>query len=906
VGLQVYRRKRKFDVTPEPRGGARRAKGNQFVIQKHAARRLHYDLRLELDGVMKSWAVTRGPSLTPDEKRLAVHVEDHPIEYNAFEGTIPQGEYGAGTVMIWDRGRWHPEGDPHAGYKKGHLAFTLEGEKLHGRWHLVRMHGRAGEKKEPWLLIKSKDEEARSANDPDILEQAPLSVVSGRSISEIAEGKGRKRVWHSSKSVKDNVKSGATTGNASPPRASVGKSSQQRARSPRGRPASKKTSKSRGSKSKDKERPPDGARLPDFVPPSLAILRATAPGGAGWVHEIKFDGYRIQARLDHGEVRLLTRKGLDWSQRFPNIAAAVAKLPARAALIDGEVVVEDDNGISSFSELQAALKAGERERFIYYVFDLLHLDGRDLTPLPLIERKAQLARLIAKAERGPIKYSEHFEDEGAAVLRHACQLALEGIVSKRIDALYRSGRSETFIKTKCSNAQELVVGGYSPSTVLRRAIGALVVGYYDHGRLIYAGRVGTGYTRTLARDLWKRLHSLEIGAPAFDQIPREETRRRDVRWVEPRTVIEAHLRGWTADGLVRQAAFKGVREDKSPQEVIREMPAMTAAGAATKTAPKIAAETAKAMTRTSKTKARPSSRKSASRRQEGRKDVRFTHPDRVYWVDAGVTKQDLADYYRSVWDWMAPHLVSRPLALLRCPDGTSGQCFFQKHASAGLTEENFRTVIDRKGRQIIAVGDLNGLLSLVQAGVLELHVRGSTIDRLDVCDRIVFDIDPGDGVAWAGVVAAARDVRDRLVAIGLQSFVKLSGGKGLHVVLPIDGSDWATTKNFAQAVALAMTADDPKRYVAKITKSLRKGKIFVDYLRNSLEQTSVAAYSTRAREGAPVSAPVRWEELGRTKGGNQYTVLNLGKRLSSLKQDPWKDIGRVKQKLPDLRTLRSQ
>jgi bifunctional non-homologous end joining protein LigD len=465
-------------------------------------------------------------------------------------------------------------------------------------------------------------------------------------------------------------------------------------------------------------------------------------------------------------------------------------------------------------------------------------------------------------------------------------------------------RSESFIKIKCSNAQELVVGGYSPSTALPRAIGALVVGYYDDGRLIYAGRVGTGYTRTLARDLWKRLHPLETSAPPFDQIPRAEARRSDVRWVEPSTVIEAQLRGWTADGLVRQAAFKGVREDKSPREVVREQAAPAAVEAGGAAAPKSAAETAKTMTSTSKTKSRASPRKSPSQRLAGPSDVRFTHPDRVYWADVGVTKQDLADYYRSVWDWMAPHIVSRPLALVRCPEGTSGQCFFQKHASAGLTEANLRTVIDSNRRQVIAVEDLDGVLSLVQAGVLELHVRGSTLDRLDVCNRIVFDIDPGEGVSWAGVVAAARDVRERLDALDLESFVKLSGGKGLHVVLPIGGADWRTTKNFAQAVALAITADAPARYVAKITKSLRRGKIFIDYLRNSLEQTSVAAYSTRARPGAAVSAPVTWEELGRTKGGNQYTMLNLGKRLGGLKQDPWKDIGRLKQNLPDARTLR--
>jgi bifunctional non-homologous end joining protein LigD len=910
VSLQVYRKKRKFDVTSEPRGRTARTKGNQFVIQKHAARRLHYDLRLELDGVMKSWAITRGPSLVPGEKRLAVHVEDHPIEYNAFEGTIPKGEYGGGTVMIWDGGHWYPEGDPHVGLKKGHLDFTLEGEKLRGRWHLVRMHGRAGEKKEPWLLIKANDDEARSAKDPDILEEQPLSVVSGRSIPEIEEGKGSKRVWHSSKSVQENVTAGATKGHASPRRARASKVSQPTTRTPRRSTASKRAAKKRATKSKreDREARPHGVPLPDFLPPSLATLRETAPGDEGWVHEIKFDGYRIQARLDHGKVRLLTRKGLDWSRKFPNIAAAVAGLPARTALIDGEVVIEGEGGISSFSGLQAALKAGERERFVYYVFDLLHLDGRDLTRLPLIERKAELPRLIGTDQHGSIRYSEHFEEPGPSMLRHARQLGLEGIVSKRSDAPYRSGRSDTFIKIKCANAQEFVVGGYSPSTVNPRAIGALVAGYYDRGRLIYAGRIGTGYTQTVARDLWQRLHPLEIDAPPFDHIPQEEARRRDVRWVEPKLVIEAQFRGWTADGLVRQAAFKGVREDKPPQEVVRELPAVTDASAsdATKAAPKIAAEAAKAMTRTSKTKARPSSRKDSRGGAEPEDDggVRFTHPDRVYWADVGVTKQDLADYYRSVWDFMAAQVVNRPLALVRCPDGTAGQCFFQKHASAGLTEKNLRTVIDSKRRQIIAVEDLDGLLSLVQAGVLEVHVRGSTMDHLDLCSRIVFDIDPGEDVPWAGVVAAARDVRDRLAAIDLQSFVKLTGGKGLHVVLPIDGADWATTKGFAQAIALAMTADDPKRYVAKMTKSLRTGKIFVDYLRNSLEQTSVAAYSTRARAGAPVSAPVTWEELGRTKGGNQYTVLNLGKRLAGLKADPWAEIGRVKQKLPDLRALR--
>ncbi len=927
MGLQVYRKKRKFDVTPEPRGQAARGKGNWFVVQKHAARRLHYDLRLELDGVMKSWAVTRGPSLVPGEKRLAVHVEDHPIEYNSFEGTIPQGQYGGGTVMIWDRGRWYPEGDAHKGYAKGHLDFTLEGEKLRGRWHLVRMNRRTGETKEPWLLLKARDEEARAANDPDILEDEPLSVVSGRSISEIAEGKGRKRVWHSNRSAKENVKAGATKGNApsgrKPAQAKAGQGA--RASRPAVRMAQRKSKPGGKSKSKDDGAAPH-ARLPDFVPPSLATLRADARSGQGWVHEIKFDGYRIQARLDHGKVALLTRKGLDWTAKFPNIAAAVAELPAQSALIDGEVVVADEQGVSSFSGLQAALKAGERDAFVYYVFDLLHRDGRDLADLTLMQRKAELAHLVGQGQQGAIRYSEHFEETGTVVLRHACEMGLEGIVSKRADAPYRSGRSETFIKTKCANAQEFVVGGYSPSTALSSAIGALVVGYYEGDRLIYAGRIGTGYTRTVARDLWKRLHALETRKPPFDEIPPAETRRRDIRWVEPRTVIESHFRGWTADGLVRQAAFKGVREDKPPREVLREMPAkidgkMTSRDAGNRDsrnrdgAARHAAQAAQATGTTARVKstvkARGKTGKTATRgkakKESGNESaVRFTHPDRVYWADAGVTKQGLADYYRLAWSWMAPHVVGRPLALVRCPEGTKGECFFQKHASAGLDEKYLKTVIDKNCRQIIAVEDIEGLLSLVQAGVLEVHVRGSRIERLDVCDRIVFDIDPGEGVTWAAVVAAARDVHERLAGIDLASFVKLSGGKGLHVVLPIAGADWDSAKSFAQAVALAMNADAPDRYVAKITKSLRAGKIFVDYLRNSLEQTSVAAYSTRARTGAPVSVPVTWEELPRTKGGNQYTVLNLARRLDRLAQDPWKDMGRVKQKLPDLRTLRGR
>jgi bifunctional non-homologous end joining protein LigD len=895
MALDIYRKKRKFGVTPEPRGRKARGKGNRYVIQKHAATRLHYDLRLELDGVMKSWAVTRGPSLVPGEKRLAVETEDHPIEYNAFEGTIPKGEYGGGTVMIWDRGTWTPEEDPHRGLKKGHLDFSLQGEKLRGHWHLVRMRGRPGEKRNNWLLIKANDEGARTARDANILEEMPDSVISGRSIEEIAAGKGKKRVWHSNKSVADNVKGGATRGGV--------------------RAAKRAGRKKKDSRNSNKNKSAShGAALPDFVPPSLATLHDTVPDGSGWLHEIKFDGYRTQARLDRGKVKLLTRKGLDWVARFPNIAEDVARLEADTALIDGEIVVENDRGVSDFSMLQAALSNGERDRFVYYVFDLLHLDGEDLSRRPLVERKAALKQLLDETgDTGSIRYSEHFTESGSVVWQQACQMNLEGIVSKRADAPYRSGRSDSFMKIKCATAQELVVGGFVPSTVTPTAIGALVAGYYRDGKLIYAGRVGTGYTRAAAKDLWKRLHPLEIAKPPFDEIPPVEARSRDVHWVEPKTVIEAHFRGWTGDGMVRQAAFKGVRDDKPAKEVFRERPVEEESSqketqrAAARSSTSVVKKSRNAAKATSPSKGRANKGKGVERDSSPNEGgVRFTHPDRVYWPDVGVTKQDLADYYTAVWDWMAPQVVNYPLSLLRCPDGAKGQCFFQKHASAGLNDQMLKSVIDSKRRQVIAVKDLDGLLSLVQAGVLEVHVRGSMIDRLDLCHRIVFDIDPGPDIGWTDIVRAAREVRERLQAIDLESFVKLSGGKGVHVVLPVTPVDWETVKAFVQAFAQAMAADDPERYVAKMTKSLRKAKIFVDYLRNSLEQTAVAAYSTRARDGAPVSAPVTWDELGRVKSANQYTLRNIGKRIGSLRRDPWADIGRVKQKLPNLAALRKR
>jgi len=876
VALEVYRKKRKFDLTREPRGGKIKRGGHAFVIQKHAATRLHYDLRLELDGVMKSWAVTRGPSLVPGEKRLAVQVEDHPIEYNDFEGTIPKGEYGGGTVLICDRGTWEAENDPHKGLAKGQLDFRLDGKKLHGAWHLVRMRRRPGENRDNWLLIKSDDEAARTASDPDILEEKPKSAVSGRTLEAIAKAEGD-AVWHSNRSVGENVRQIKKAAKTTKAAASKKVAPKKAAASGR-----KTRSKSRAQLvSTDVLRAKPGGRksaVSDFIPPQLATLHDRPPESRNFVHEAKFDGYRIQARLEDGEVKLLTRKALDWTHKFSSVANAVAALNAQSAIIDGEIVVEDAHGLSDFSLLQDALKRGQ-QNFVYYVFDLMYLNGASLMEEPLTERKAALEKLVGRDGNGVIRYSDHFEVTGSQMYQHACRHNLEGLISKLRNAPYRPGRSDDWIKSKCGQNQEFVIVGYKDSTHLKNAIGALVLGYYDHGTLRYAGRSGTGYTVESAKDLWNRLQSLRRPAPAFGKIPEEERGRKGI-WVEPKLVAEITFRGFTAQNHVRHAVFKGLREDKAATEVVREVPMPTAASA----------------------KATPVKSKPVPNGKSTELDgVKLSHPDRIYWPDAEITKEQLATYYDSVWDYIAPHLIDRPLALVRCPEGVEGQCFFQKHAAAGLISDHIKRHKDSHGEELIYVQDRDGLLALVQAGVLEIHVWGSTIDDVEHANRIVFDLDPGDGVKWSDVNKAARELRDRLAALKLKSFVKTTGGKGLHVVVPINGAPWDDTKDFAHAMVLAMEADTPDRYVAKMTKSIRKGKIFLDYLRNGRGATAVVAYSTRARAGAPVSTPVDWDELGPKLTPNKFTLLNIARRLGARKDDPWVGIGRIKQKLPALK-----
>ncbi|WP_029005457.1 DNA ligase D [Azorhizobium doebereinerae] len=892
MALDTYRAKRDFSRTQEPSGAADVASAGLYVIQKHNATRLHYDFRLELDGVLLSWAVTRGPSLVPAEKRLAVHVEDHPVAYGDFEGTIPQGEYGGGTVILWDRGTWTPLGDPHAGLAKGHLEFELHGEKLTGRWHLVRLPARPREKRDNWLLIKGEDAAARTEADPDILEAEPNSVKTGRSIAEVAgeapgwsfrtgsipKGKGAAESKAESK-AKDKAKGNAKKG--------TGKSKAK---------AAAKADSVTGTADALPDRPDPSAvagaveaALPRFVPPALARLVAKPPVGRRWLHEIKFDGYRLQARISGGKLRLLTRSGLDWTERFgPKVAQALLALPLRTALIDGELVVEGGSGASDFSALQADLSEGRSDRFIFYAFDLLYLDGIDLTGARLCDRKAALQRLLAGADP-LLRFSGDFGDDGALILRHACRLSLEGIVSKLADAPYRSGRTGDWVKSKCAERQEFVICGYVPSSTGAKAIGSLVLGYGEGGKLKHAGRVGTGFSAAVAHDLYARLEPLRVRAsPLSERLSAEAAR--DVRFVRPELVAEVEFRAWTADRHVRHAAFRGLREDKTAAEVCRETPEAAMPGARVKVETNGAGKTDAGKTGAGKPKAAPAPK---SR-------VTLTHPDRLYWPDAGVTKAGLADYYAEVWRWMGPHVTGRPLALVRCPEGTAGACFFQKHVWRGASKaiRLARDPLDESGQDLVAIDDLDGLTGLVQAGVLEVHPWGATLADLEHPDQMIFDLDPGEGVAWPAIAAAAREVRARLAQAGLESFVKTSGGKGLHVVAPlVPKAGWDAVKGFAKDLAVAMAKDRPEAYVAVVTKAKRRGRILIDYLRNGRGATAVAPYSTRARAGAPVAMPVAWDEV-EDVGPARFTVDTAPARLLNLPRDPWADFRAAASALP--------
>lgn len=859
MGLQEYKRKRNFSVTPEPAGKVQETSGNSFVIQKHAATRLHYDFRLEMDGVLKSWAVPKGPSLDPGEKRLAVHVEDHPLEYGDFEGIIPKGQYGGGTVLLWDHGTWHPIEDAAKGYRKGHLHFRLEGEKLHGGWHLVRLHGQqAGEDKQNWLLFKENDDIAVPGSGDAVVTEYPASVATGRTIEEIAADPDR--VWQSNREEKIDKKAAKA-----PVKAKAKALKSQTA-------SSVEPSKIAGARK---------GRLPGAIEPQLATLVDEAPRGEEWVHELKLDGYRVLCEVKDGKARIWTRNGKDWTNRFTPVAEAVAQLPVRAALLDGEVAVLEPNGTTSFQALQNALSESRDRDLVYFAFDLLHLDGYDLRGATLLDRKEALTGVLSGNTSPTIRFSDHVQGAGEAFYQQACRLSLEGIISKRGDMPYRSGRGKEWLKVKCLKRQEFVVVGFTDPEGSRTGFGALLLGVHDdQGELVFAGKVGTGFNDQVLRDLRKRLDKIERKTPAFANPPRGAEARRS-HWVKPELVAEVAFTEWTREGILRHPAFQGLREDKPADEVVREVP--ESAGTAKKSAKKGAKKMA------------------AAEKETAVAGVKLSNPEKVLFPEQGVTKRELALYYERIAGWILPRISDRPLTLVRCPEGRAKQCFYQKHVNEHFPKTVRRIQVEEEGDEPYGLVDsVEGLISLVQVGVLEMHIWGSTRKDIEKPDYVVFDLDPDEGLPWKRVVEGALHLRDRLDDLGLRSFLKTTGGKGLHVCLPLTRrAGWDEVKAFTKAVSESVVAEDPKRYTSKLPKASRKGKIFIDYLRNGRGATSICAYSTRARPGAPVSTPLSWDEIesGQDVHGDHWNVRNVPERLESLKADPWEEFSKVRQSI---------
>jgi bifunctional non-homologous end joining protein LigD len=838
--LSTYRKKRDFEKTTEPSGDVKvtPSKQRRFVVQKHDATRLHYDFRLEFDGVFKSWAVTRGPSLDPHDKRLAVEVEDHPLDYGDFEGTIPKGQYGGGTVQLWDRGYWESD-NPEKGFAKGDLKFTLHGDKLHGSWVLVRMrHDRTGGKRTNWLLIKHRDEYAREGESNDLLEE-DRSVASGRSMKEIASGKGKPptpfmtargktkadAVWHSNR----------------------GEAAEARAHN---------------RKSVTPPKAPKVDAMPDFVAFELCTSVEQPPSGSGWGHEIKFDGYRVQLRVEHGEATLKTRKGLDWTDKFKTIAKAGGELPD--AMLDGEIVALDHEGHPDFSALQAAISDGKTDQLVFYAFDLLFAGGEDLRRLPLGMRKERLKRLLdglsGKAAKS-IRYVEHFEADGAEVLESAKKLSLEGIVSKKLSAPYRSGRSDNWTKTKSRAGQEVVLGGWKTTNGKFRS---LMAGVYRDGHLAFVGIIGTGFGQDTVRRIMPVLKKAEADKSPFGgkDAPRKT---RDIHWLKPELVAEIEFAGFTEGGNIRQAAFKGLRQDKPADEVVAEKPAMVNV---IKPASKASSKAGEVM------------------------GVVISKPDKELWPETsdgpGITKLDLARYFEMVGEWMLPHLKGRPCSVVRAPDGIKGETFFQRHAMTGTSKllELVRVSGDRK--PYLQIDRVEGLAAVAQSGGLELHPWNCAPDATDVPGRLVFDLDPAPNVGFADVIEAAKDMRERLTALGLESFCKTTGGKGLHVVAPLtygarDKVTWKEAKAFAQGVCQWMARDNPDQYLLNMSKKLRKGKIFLDYLRNDRMATAVAVLSPRARDGATVSMPLTWAQVRGDLDPKRYTIRTVPALLAKSK-----------------------
>ncbi|NKF30139.1 DNA ligase D [Pseudomonas sp. BGM005] len=832
--LDDYNRMRDFSATSEPAAERRRGKKSagdhalQFCIQKHDASHLHYDFRLELDGALKSWAVPKGPSLDPKVKRLAVHVEDHPLDYATFEGSIPEGHYGAGDVIVWDRGVWIPQEDPEKAYAKGKLKFELRGEKLAGVWNLVRTHMPG--KKEQWFLIKHQDSAARPQSDYDVLVAEPDSVLSERTIVD------KPRL--SAKQVKP------LQGPAKAPRKSA-------------------SGKLTGAHK---------AKIPAQLKPQLATLVESAPEG-DWQYEIKFDGYRIMARIDQDEVQLFTRNGHDWTHKLPKQAQALAALGLESAWLDGEMVVADADGVPDFQALQNAFDSGRSENIVYYLFDLPYLNGVDLREVPVQERRAALATVLKAHEDPLLRFSEAFDETPQALLNSACQMRMEGLIGKRLGSPYVSRRSSDWIKLKCKHRQEFVIVGYTDPKGARSSFGALLLGLHDRdsGELRYAGKVGTGFNETTLKSILAQLKPLKVKKPAVINPP-SGFEAKGVHWLKPSLLAEVAFAEMTQDGSVRHAVFHGLREDKPAKDITEE-------------------------------RARPmkiSKTESTAPSQSGLADgkVRITHPDRVIDASSGTTKMQLAEYYASVAEWILPQLKDRPVALVRAPDGIAGELFFQKNAE-NLAIPGIRT-LDKEltGQPVMLINNAEALIGAVQMSTVELHTWNATTTDLDKPDRFVLDLDPDPALPWKSMVEATALTLTVLDELGLKAFLKTSGGKGIHLVVPLTRKHgWDEVKDFSHAIVTHMAKLLPERFSAVSGPKNRVGRIFIDYLRNGLGATTICAYAARTREGLPVSVPLFREEVGEIKGADQWNVRNVHERLAEVGDEPWADMKKTRQSI---------
>jgi bifunctional non-homologous end joining protein LigD len=834
--LRLYNKKRDFRKTPEPKGKLSHQHKNLYVIQKHAASHLHYDFRLELHGVLLSWAVPKGPCLDPSVKRLAMHVEDHPVEYGSFEGIIPKGEYGGGTVMLWDTGNWVSEDEnPSAAYQRGHLRFQLKGKKLKGRWSLIRFKS-AGD--QSWFLVKSKDRYAKLITEYDITIKKPNSILTKYNLEKIAEQ--YQNVW-SKKGLKKIYK-----------------------------PKKKSSAKSKIKVPKFKINLPKSS-YPSSIFPELATLVSKPPEGADWIHEIKLDGYRILAFLKNKKIRLMSRNNKEWTHYFSFIANSIKKFFSKNLIFDGEIVLLDKDKRSNFQLLQNAMDTEEHKQFIYYIFDIIYYDKYDLTLLPLKERKNILHQILLSVNNSNLQYSDHILGTGEEVFKTACEMSLEGIISKNINSLYEQKRTKRWVKIKCTRRQEFVICGFTPPQGTRRFFGSLYLGYYDKkGQLVYCGNVGTGFTENSLLDVYQEMKKHIINENPFATRPPGIT---SAIWVKPMLVCEVEFSEWTQDGSLRHPSFKGLRKDKKPNLIAREIEL--------------------------KVNSMPIQKKPKVAEEKTGLTYKLTHPNKVLYPESKITKSDIAKYYEEIQDWILPYIVNRPLTIVRCPDNYK-KCFYQKHIINPVPNILYGIPIKEKNKtdEYIYIKDVAGLMALVQMGSLEIHPWGSRVDKVEYPDMITIDLDPSLEVAWKKVVWAAKQIRDYLKQYKLTSFIKTTGGKGLHVVIPIKPEyKWDVVKEFTHSFVNFLVAEHPKEYVSEMSKQKRKGKIFVDYLRNQRGATSVSAYSTRARVNAPVSTPLDWDELTNQSRDTLFTIKTVPNRLKQIKKDPWKEFFKTKQSL---------